>query len=392
MNDFWYKGNLDKETNVVFGEGGAGTFSDGKLTTRIKDFRRSFVLETFVKAGAPEEILYINHPHLGTDRLRIIIPLLREHIIKHGADIYFNTKVDELIIDKNKIIGIKAAERIWETDALFWATGMSARDSYEMILNKGVTIEPKPFAVGIRVEHLQSFINKNQFGDMASDPSLGPAEYFLTYTDKQRNRGVYSFCMCPGGRIICCSHKENIIALNGMSNFKRDGKYGNSAIVVTVSPKDFPSSHPLAGIKFQEEIEKKAFSLGGGDFFAPAQYIYDFIFGKETKKDIKCSYLPGVKPAKIEACFPKEIIDALKDALFNFDKKIKGFALNNGIMVGVETRTSSPVRIVRDKETFQSITVTGFFPIGEGSGYAGGIISSAVDGIKAAERIIPKKQ
>jgi uncharacterized FAD-dependent dehydrogenase len=383
---FWQEGRLDSESNVQYGEGGAGTFSDGKLTTRINDSRTRHVLETFVQFGAPPEITYLAKPHIGTDILKTVVKNIRNKIEELGGEVRFCTKVTGLEFRNGKLSEVVVGGESIAAEAVILAVGNSARDVYSFLCQAGITIEQKPLAIGFRIEHDQTFINLSQYG-MESHPHLGAAEYQLTYKDLPTGRGVYSFCMCPGGRVIASSSEEFGVVINGMSQFARNSGTANSAIVVTVRPEDFPTAHPLAGVEFQRFWERKAFQLGGKDYKAPAQNTADYIKHKLTG-DLsgKNSYTPGVIPADLHDALPTEIGDVLGRALQDFERKIKGFT-ENSVLTGIETRTSAPVRILRD-ETGQTINFRGLFPAGEGAGYAGGIMSSAVDGLRMAEKLI----
>lgn len=396
VNKFWSKGILNENTNVQFGEGGAGTFSDGKLTARnISSFSHS-IIKDFIKFGAPKEIAFLQKPHLGTDNLKNIVKNLRREIISLGGSVKFFSKVTDIEIKDGKIAAviINDEERIQtlgngeQESAVFLALGHSARDTYRMLLKNGVKLEPKPFAAGVRIEHPQEFIDRAQYDDDAGNPRLPAASYALTFKDTETNRGVYSFCMCPGGYVVAAASGKNQTVTNGMSNFKRDSGIANSALLVSVTPEDFKEygNNPLAGMLFQEEIEKKAFVAAGGDYFAPVQTVGDFLTGRTGSKEFLTTptYRPGVRVCNFNEILPKFICNPLKRGLLHFDTKIKGFATDNVIMTGVESRSSAPIRIVRNKDTMQAENVCGLYPIGEGAGYAGGIMSAAADGIKAA--------
>lgn len=387
---FWNEGALDTESNVQFGEGGAGTFSDGKLTTLINDKRCAVVLEEFVKAGAPKEILYHYRPHIGTDLLRNIVKNIRHEIIANGGEVRFKTKVTDIII-KN---GIIHAVRLNDTETLrcgvvLLALGHSARDTFEMLKRQGVNISPKSFSVGVRIEHPQKVINIAQYGDAADHPMLGAADYKLAYHSKNQ-RSAYTFCMCPGGYVVAAASEYNGVVTNGMSEYKRDGKNANAALLVGVTPSDFMSDDPLAGIEFQRKWERLAFKLGGENYMAPAQLTEDFLNDRKSTGfgSVTPTYKPGVALSELKSCLPEYVIETMKEAILYFDTKLKGFALPDSVLTGVETRSSSPVRINRD-EKFTS-NIDGLYPVGEGAGYAGGIMSSAVDGIKTAEKVIER--
>ena len=382
VEDFFKNGILNTESNVQFGEGGAGTFSDGKLNTLIKDKsgRIKFVLETFVECGAPKEILYDSKPHIGTDILRCVIINMRNKIIDMGGTILYNTCLTDIIINNNTIKEIEVNHKeIIKCDSLVLALGHSARDTFELLLKRGVNMEAKPFAVGVRVMHNQSMINERQYGRLDLN-----APYKLTYKSSN-NRGVYSFCMCPGGYVVNASSEKNMLAINGMSNYKRDSGIANSAIIVTVNKDDF-GSNPLDGVKFQKELEKKAYKYGNGNI--PIQLFKDFKDNKVSSdlKSIKPEFKGSTSFANINDILPSYICDSLKEGIEYFDTKINGFAQDDTVIAAVESRTSSPVRINRN-DSFES-NIKGIYPIGEGAGYAGGIMSAAVDGIKAFEKII----
>jgi uncharacterized FAD-dependent dehydrogenase len=387
---FWQGGIFNEESNVQFGEGGAGTFSDGKLTTRIKDSRCDLILQKFVEAGAPEEILYMNKPHIGTDILKEVVKNLRNRIIELGGEVRFNAKVTDIIIDQNNCKGVVVnnTESIY-SDVVLAALGHSARDTYKMLFDKGVSIAQKAFSIGLRIEHHQSMMNEAQQGKSAGNPALGAADYILTYRSETTGRSAYSFCMCPGGAVVAAASEVGMIVTNGMSEYARDKQNANSALVVSISPEDFGSTHPLAGIEYQRTWERKAFEAGGWNYNAPAQLVGDFLAGVTSSKygKIRPSYTPGVKLTDLHLCLPDYVTTTLKEALKNFDRKIKGFARKDALLTGVETRTSAPIRIVR-KQNMESENIANLYPIGEGAGYAGGIISAAVDGLKAAENVI----
>ena len=393
VQNFWHKGQLDPESNVQFGEGGAGTFSDGKLTTQIKDKhnRSKKVLEEFVRAGAPKEILYQARPHIGTDNLVKIVKNLRNTIISLGGQVRFETKLTGIKIKDSKVAGaiINDSETI-ETDTIVLALGHSARDTFEMLHQLDIPIEAKPFSIGVRIEHPQSLIDKAQYGRFASHRLLGPAEYKLVH-HCENGRSAYTFCMCPGGEVIASSSEPGCLVTNGMSRYSRNRVNANSALLVGVTPQDFESTSPLAGIEFQRKWERKAFEIGGHNYFAPVQLVGDFFSGQPSNSlgEVRPSYTPGVTPCDLAQCLPGFVVETLRLAIPQMDKKLKGFAMNDAVMTAVESRSSSPIRILRDK-TLQSPLIKGLYPAGEGAGYAGGIISTAVDGIKIAEAISSK--
>ncbi len=380
-------GSLDEDSNVQFGEGGAGTFSDGKLTTRIKDVRCRKVLEELVEAGAPNEIMYKQKPHIGTDILREVVKRIREKIIKLGGQIHFESKLEQVEIENNEIQSVTIKGKRIVAKSIILATGHSARDTYEMLYNRGVQMEQKPFSIGVRVEHPQEIIDVSQYGEYAGHEKLGAAEYKLVY-HSENGRGVYSFCMCPGGSVICSASEKGKITTNGMSYHKRNGKNANSALLVSVTPEDYESDHPLAGITYQRKWEEKAYNMGGGNYEAPAQTIGDFLGIEKGSKPIETTYRPGVIWGSMSECLPAYVIESLKEAIPKFGNKIKGFDMASAILVGPETRSSSPLRIVRDEQLLSNIK--GLYPIGEGAGYAGGIVSAAVDGIVCAEIVANK--
>ena len=388
INTFWETGSLDTESNVQFGEGGAGTFSDGKLTTLINDSRCRTVLEEFIKAGAPPEIHYKSKPHIGTDLLKTTVKNIREDIIANGGDVRFKAKVTDIIIKDGKIseLVINDTERIC-CNIVFLAIGHSARDTFEMLFERGVKMEQKAFSIGLRIEHPQEFIDKAQYGNFAGYPGLGAADYKLSYHGTN-GRSAYSFCMCPGGYVVAATSENNHLVTNGMSQYKRNGKNANSAILVGVTPADFPNEHPLAGIEFQRKWEHLAYEQGGTSFKAPIQLTGDFLEDRISKGwgSVKPTYRPGVAFAELKTCLPSYVTETIKEAIIDFNKKIRGFAMPDSILTGVETRSSSPVRITRDNSYLSNIN--GLYPMGEGAGYAGGIMSSAVDGIKIAEKIM----
>ena len=376
-------GNLNTTSNIQFGEGGAGTFSDGKLTTRINDSKCSFVLETLNKFGAPDEILYKAKPHIGTDVLKTVVKNMREEIIRLGGKVMFESKLTD-IFHNGKLKSIMINDVLYDCEALVLAIGHSSRDTFNMLFSKGIFMEPKSFAVGVRAEHSQDFINYAQYGSGGEKYGLPPAEYYLKYNGTDRS--CYSFCMCPGGEVVPATSEEGGVVTNGMSNSLRNGKFANSGIVVTVSPKDF-GEQVFDGVKFQRDLEQKAFLYGGKNYSAPVQKCGDFLKGIGSSGNIKTTYSRGTLSTDLQNIFPEYICGCLREGLINFNKKIPGFAGNDIPLIGVESRTSSPVRITRG-ENMQSISVKGIYPCGEGAGYAGGIVSAAVDGIRIAKTIM----
>ena len=390
----WRKRKLDPESNVQFGEGGAGTFSDGKLYSQIKDPKHygRKVLQEFVKAGAPEEILYVSHPHIGTFRLVGMVEEMRNTIIGLGGEIRFESRVEDIELENGEVRGVVLhnGERI-ATRHLVLAVGHSARDTFEMIHRRGIYIEAKPFSVGFRIEHPQSLIDKARYGKSYSEDllsKLGAADYKLVH-HASNGRAVYSFCMCPGGTVVAATSEEGRVVTNGMSQYSRNERNANAGIVVGISPEqDYPGD-PLAGMRFQRELESRAFELGGSDYSAPGQLIGDFLANRPSTKfgEVLPSYTPGVKLTNLDSVLPEYAISAIREAIPAFARQIPGFDLTDGVLTGVETRTSSPIRIKRDDDTLQSINTKGLYPTGEGAGYAGGILSAAVDGICVAEAV-----
>ena len=394
--NFWRKSELNPESNVQFGEGGAGTFSDGKLYSQIKDPKHygRKVLQEFVAAGAPPEILYVSHPHIGTFRLVGMVEEMRKTIEALGGEIRFQAKVDDFEIGLDseghsqvQAVVLAGGERI-ATNHLVLAVGHSARDTFEMIHKKGIYIEAKPFSIGFRIEHPQSLIDKARFGANAQHPILGAADYKLVH-HASNGRSVYSFCMCPGGTVVASASEAGCVVTNGMSQYSRNERNANAGIVVGITPDvDFPN-HPLAGIELQRKWERQAYALGGSNYAAPGQLIGDFLTNKASTQfgEVTPSYTPSVHLTNLDTALPEFAISAIREAIPQFAKQIKGFDLADGLLTGVETRTSSPIRIKRDDETLQSINTKGLYPCGEGAGYAGGILSAGVDGIKVAEAV-----
>ncbi|MFZ6727463.1 NAD(P)/FAD-dependent oxidoreductase [Undibacterium sp. MH2W] len=386
----WRKRELQPESNVQFGEGGAGTFSDGKLYSQIKDPKHygRKVLTEFVKSGAPEEILYVNKPHIGTFRLVKMIEEMRNNIEALGGEIRFQQKVTDIDIQDGQVRGLHVNDGEYiETDHVVLAIGHSARDTFQMIYDRGVYVEAKPFSVGFRIEHPQSVIDKARFGPNAGNKILGAADYKLVHHAKN-GRSVYSFCMCPGGTVVAATSEPGRVVTNGMSQYSRNERNANSAIVVGITPDDYPG-HPLAGIDFQRKLETAAYHLGGENYNAPGQLIGDFIKGQASTEfgEVLPSYKPGVTLVDLAKALPEFAITAIREAIPEFDRKIRGFAMSDGILTGIETRTSSPIRIKRHDSTLQSLNTRGLYPAGEGAGYAGGILSAGVDGIKVAEAV-----
>lgn len=395
VQKFWLTGKLDTSSNVQFGEGGAGTFSDGKLNTGTKDVRQRKVLEEFVKHGAPNEILYNAKPHIGTDNLKITVKNIREEIISLGGTVLFETKLTGFNTKDGEITGAVVEKQgkndVIETDNIILAIGHSARDTFEMLFDKGIPIEAKSFSVGARIEHLRKKIDCSQYGKFAGNKNLGAASYKLN-THLPNGRGVYTFCMCPGGKVVNASSEENMLVTNGMSEFARDEINSNSALLVGVSPDDFNSGSPLAGMYFQRELEKKAYMLGGGNYNAPVQRVEDFINNTKSNHigEVKPSICPDYELSNLNTILPEFFSESMKQGIKDMGRKLSGFDDGDAVLTGLETRSSSPIRILRNNETLESIKLKGLYPCGEGAGYAGGIISAAVDGIKCAEEIICK--
>lgn len=387
VEKFWQTGQLDPMSNVQFGEGGAGTFSDGKLTTRSKDPRAKKVLEILVKHGAPEEILYMNKPHVGTDILKDVVKSMRQHIISLGGHVHFNSYVKDFIVNDEAIEGVileDGSEKRGQHVVV--AVGHSARDTYQVLYDRGLTIEQKPFAMGVRIEHHQEMVDINQYGSLKHREILGASDYKLTYK-ASTGRSVYSFCVCPGGMVVASSSEAGGLVVNGMSEHARNQKNINGALLVQIQTEDFASDHPLAGVDFQRKYERLAFELGGRDYTAPAETVGSFLNkDKNHIVNIIPSYRPKVKLTSIRECLPEVVSDSLEEALINFNHKIKGFASNDAVLTAIESRSSAPIRMIRAFESMES-NIKGLYPIGEGAGFAGGIISSAIDGIKVAENI-----
>ena len=388
----WRKNVLNPESNVQFGEGGAGTFSDGKLYSQIKDpkFYGRKVIQEFIKAGAPEEISYVAKPHIGTFRLVGVVEKMRQEIIDLGGEIRFQQKVTSFEIQNGHIKGVQleSGEKL-AADHVILALGHSSRDTFQALDDAGVYLEAKPFSVGFRIEHPQSLIDKARLGPHAGHPLIGAADYKLVHHAKN-GRAVYSFCMCPGGTVVAATSEENRVVTNGMSQYSRNERNANAGIVVNIDPKDYGGGpdKPLAGIDFQRELESRAFELGGRNYEAPGQLVGDFIAGKASTEfgGVIPSYKPGVHLTDLASALPDFAIEAMREALPAFEKQIKGFSMHDAVLTGVETRTSSPLRITRGNN-YQSLNVKGLYPAGEGAGYAGGILSAGVDGIKVAEAV-----
>ena len=388
----WRKAVLNPESNVQFGEGGAGTFSDGKLYSQIKDpnhYGRK-VLDEFVKAGAPENILYLSRPHIGTFRLVSMVEKMRATIQALGGEVRFETRAEDIEIDQGKVRSLKLSNgEAPRCDHVVLAVGHSARDTFQMLHDRGVYMEAKPFSLGFRIEHPQGLIDRSRFGRFAGHKQLGAADYKVVHHCRN-GRSVYSFCMCPGGTVVAATSEPGRVVTNGMSQYSRAERNANAGIVVGITPEDYPGG-PLAGVAFQRKWEERAFELGGGDYHAPGQLVGDFIAGRPSTSlgSVAPSYKPGVRPTDLRTALPDYVIEAIREALPQIDKKIAGFAMHDAVLTGVETRTSSPIRI-RRRDDYQSMNVEGLYPAGEGAGYAGGIYSAAIDGIEVAQALALK--
>lgn len=390
----WRKSTLNPESNVQFGEGGAGTFSDGKLYSQIKDPKHygRKVIQEFVKAGAPEEINYVSHPHIGTFRLVGMVEEMRKTITELGGEIRFESRVDDIEIVNNQVqaVVLQTGERL-ATNHLVLAVGHSARDTFEMVHQRGIYIEAKPFSIGFRIEHPQSLIDRARYGKSYSEDlltKLGAADYKLVHHAKN-GRSVYSFCMCPGGTVVAATSEPNRVVTNGMSQYSRNERNANAGIVVGITPEQDYPGHPLAGMELQRQLESQAFIAGGSNYQAPGQLIGDFLQNQPSTQfgEVMPSYKPGVHLTNLDSVLPEFAISAIREAIPEFAKQIKGFDFADGVLTGVETRTSSPIRIKRDDDSLESINTKGLYPCGEGAGYAGGILSAGVDGIKVAEAV-----
>lgn len=385
VRDFWAGKGLDANSNIQFGEGGAGTFSDGKLTCRLNHPATRTVLQRLVEFGAPLEILTQAKPHIGSDRLRAVLVRLRKHLLALGVEIHFSSQLTGLEMCNGRIqAGIINNHKLINCDQLILATGHSARDTYAMLVENNVKLQRKAFAIGLRVEHPLELINQIQYA-IKKHPCLPAADYRLAWNDPQSGRGVYSFCMCPGGLVVNASSEQGCLVVNGMSNFKRDHPWSNSALVVSVNESDFEGDDVLAGVQFQRYWEQRAFVAGGSDWKAPAQTLQEYLGGRGRTLASTCQ--PGVRHADLKTCIPTFVDQALRQALPVFNRRMRGFVSPEAVMIGVETRTSAPVRIVRDPSG-EAVSVKGLYPAGEGAGYAGGIMSAALDGLKVAAAII----
>ncbi len=387
VSAFQRSGILDTESNVQFGEGGAGTFSDGKLNTQTNTPFNREVLDLFVKFGAPAEISFLNKPHIGSDNLQGVVQNIRTYVLKNGGQVRFLSRLSDVGLRDKKLVSVTVNGEREDADELVLAVGHSARDTFEMLLSRGFLIEQKPFAVGVRAEHLQAAIGRVQYG--SAFESLPPADYKLV--SHAGERAAFTFCMCPGGVVIPAASEEGGVVTNGMSNFARDGVNANSALIAQVTPEDFGSQHPLAGVAFQRKMERAAFAAAGGKYLAPVQRVGDFLAGKESSSfgEVLPTYARGTAFAPLESYLPPVVVSSLRAALPDMDRRLRGFAASDALLTGVESRTSSPVRIVRD-ESLQAAGKSGVYPCGEGCGYAGGIMSAAADGLKVAEALARK--
>lgn len=391
ISNFWQNRILDETSNVQFGEGGAGTFSDGKLTSGIKDKRCREVFLQFAKHGAPQEILYSSKPHIGTDKLPSVVKNIRKSIIDLGGDVFFESKLVDIIVANDVVHGISYEQgghiNDIETDCVILSIGHSARDTVKMLYAKGVKMMQKPFSIGARIEHPREVIDKTQYGKFAGHKALGAADYKLA-CHPPHGRGAYTFCMCPGGTVVAAASENGGIVVNGMSTYARNAENSNSAILVGIEPAQFPSEHPLSGIDYQLQIEQAAFKIGGGDYRAPAQLVGDFLGMKASKSfgSVKPSCPTGVVPSDIRLVLPQKVTDTMATAIVDMNRRLLGFSMHDAVLTAPETRSSSPVRIIRDE--FSQCNIGGVYPCGEGAGYAGGIISAAVDGIKCAETVM----
>jgi uncharacterized FAD-dependent dehydrogenase len=385
VNAYWSRGQLDPESNVVFGDGGAGTFSDGKLYTRRNDPRNSHILSVLSELGQAPDVLIDGKPHLGTNRLSRALLSLHGRLRRGGVEVRFSHRLEDLVLEAGRLQGVVVnGERI-ETDAVFLATGHSARDVYRLLHARGVAMEARPFAVGSRVEHPQALLNRSQLG--TETPDLAPADYMLSFNDSRRRRSAYTFCMCPGGEVVAAGTEPEGLTVNGMSYSHRSGRFGNAAVVVTVSPEDYGGEGPLAGIDFQARLENAAYRAGRGGHVAPAQRVPDFLAGRPTKGSMETSYRRGTVGADLTRLLPEGVVTMMQRALRSFGRQVRGYDGPEGVLIGLETRTSSPVRVLRDPQSYQSVSVEGLYPVGEGAGHAGGIMSSASDGLRAVERL-----
>lgn len=388
VSTFRAGGKFDPESNIHFGEGGAGTFSDGKLTTRVRNPLIGPVKQMLVEMGAPSEILTAARPHVGTDKLRKVVENFRGELLRLDCDVRFGARLTDIILHEGRIEGviINRKQEV-RTGHIILAPGQGSAEMYRMLHKNGIGLAAKAFAIGVRVEHPQELINMIQYGKWWKEPELPPAEYSLAVKIPGTDRSAYTFCMCPGGEVVCCSSAQGEMVTNGMSHYRRNGPFANSAVVVNVGPDDFPGGSPLGGLDFRGCWEQKAFALGGSNFFAPAQRLVDFLADKGSMEIGRCTYRPGTRPARLEEGLPACVAETLKKGFRQFELKMPGYITGEAVMIGVETRTSSPVRILRGEDLL-SISAKGLYPCGEGAGYAGGIMSSALDGIRAAQALL----
>ncbi len=407
VSGLMHRGELKEDSNICFGEGGAGTWSDGKLYTRVKDPRGRHVLETIVALGGPEDILVRGKPHLGTDRLVRLCKAFRARLTDRGCEVRFGAFVESIEVEEvhgdRMVKGVRLRDgEVLDADRVILAVGHSAREMYRHLVGIDVAMEQKPFAVGFRVEHRQALINEIQYGKYAEAPELGSADYRLAanFGDGDDHRGVYSFCMCPGGQVVPSHTLPEGICVNGMSHASRRGHFANAALVVTVSPRDFApfAERPeaeggvLAGMVLQHEAEREAYRLGGGGFIAPAQRVTDFLADRPSTEVRRTTYKPGIGPADLSSIYSGVVIEALRQGLKEFEGKMEGFVTDDALLIGAETRTSAPVRVLRDPDRYQSPSVGGLYPCGEGAGYGGGIVSAAIDGLRIAEQILEEME
>jgi uncharacterized FAD-dependent dehydrogenase len=385
VNAYWRHGRLNPESNVAFGDGGAGTFSDGKLYTRRNDPRNPEILRTLAALADAPDILTAGRPHLGTNRLSRALLRMHEKLAEEGVVIAFESKLEDIVVKDGRIVGAVVNGETVATDAVFLAAGHSARDVYHVLQWHKVAMEARPFAVGARAEHPQAMINRAQLG--TDEPEIEPADYRMAFNDKGSGRSAYTFCMCPGGEVVGAATEPDGLTVNGMSYSNRADRFGNAAVVATVTPEDFGFEGPLGGLQFQRRLEIEAFKAGGGEHVAPAQRIADFLADRPSSGSLETSYRRGVTAGDLTTLLPPDVVAIMKRGLRYFSRLVEGYTGPEGVLIGVETRTSSPVRVLRDPETYQSLSVAGLYPVGEGAGYAGGIMSSASDGLRAAERI-----
>lgn len=391
VDQFWQNGTLNTRSNVQFGEGGAGTFSDGKLTSRSKNPLGRTVNEIFVRHGAPAEIAYQQRPHIGTDLLKGVIVSMRERLVEMGGEVHFGTTVESLLLEGDRVKGVATNKGNFYANVVLLALGHSSRDFFRTLHAQGLAMEGKAFAVGFRIEHPQSMIDERQHRELAGHPRLGAASYQLTYHDEATGRGVYTFCMCPGGQVVAASSEEHRLVVNGMSYHARDKENANSALLVNIGPEDFGAG-VLDGILFQEKIEDACYKLGGGGYVAPVQRVGDFLQGTASTSlgSVVPSVRPGYSLGDLSTLYPNVITDSLRRGIKGMGERLRGFSMDDAILTGAETRSSSPVRLVRDKVTRESVSLHGVYPVGEGAGYAGGIVSSAIDGIATAEEVMKR--